>query len=440
MKVIIVAVLFCVGFNSVLGRPEDNESSVDVVESESHHQAEQSIDDSAEDEASAKTKRGILHYDAGHSHLHAHAAYPQLHAQAAYPHVHAHAVYPQLHAQAAYPHVHAHTAYPHVHSVNYAVPVGLHKHTVATPYARLPGIYRSLNSPTGHVALTHGGASVQSYSVNYPRVPVVAARPVLHHHHPVSVVPVARPAIVPVQPTLIPSPAVVVPQRPIIPVAVSSHTHFHRVPIYVQRPHVHVLSRPVTPVVVHKPIVPAVAPAPFFPTASIPHVHHQHVHPVQPQIPHVLPQTPVQPQFFPIPSSPLPSFPIGTNFGSPLPQPGVFNNAPLPGIFNSAPLPGGWRPIAVPSSASPLPAGPFAGSPTQGLLPPFESSPTTHTHTEIQPAPAGEQPIETPFPQTPSSLYLSPGDINQLDNANNANYQHYSDAAQEIANSHGTFY
>lgn len=408
MKVILVVVILHVGFHSVLGRPEDNESSVDVVKSESQQQTDPSIGESSnEDVASVKTKRGILHYDLGHPHLHAHA----------------------------------HAAHTHLHGVNYAVPFGLHKHALSTPYARFPGVYRSLYSPTGHVALTHGGASVQSYSVNYHRVPIVHARPALHHHHHVPLVPVARPAFVPVQQPLLPSPAVVVPQRPIIPVAVPSfahHHHHHRVPVFVQRPQVFV-PRPVTPVVAQQPIVPAVAPAPVFPTASIPHVH-QHVHPwYHPQIPQGLPQLPIQPiqpQFIPFPApAPLPTLP--TPIGPPLvpealPQPGAT-------VFTSAPQPGGWRPIIV---TAPVPsfAPPSGHTPTQGLLPPFEPSPTTTTQTEIQPAGAGEQPIQTPLPQTPSTLYLSPGEVNQLDNANNANYQHYSDAAQEIANSHGTFY
>lgn len=471
MKVILVAVILCVGFSLILGRPDESEPN--VAEPDADEETEQQIEESDEDTSSVKTKRGILHYGNDYAHAYGHA-----HAHVAHAHAYDH------HGHAAHGHLHTAVLQPAT------IPVGLHRPQLLTPYARFPGIHRSVHSPTGHVALTHGGASVQSYSVNYPRVPLVAARPVYPHHHHVAV---SRPAIVPVQP----APSVIYQQRPIIPVAVSTSS-FHqtnRVPYYYVRPHVAV-ARPV-------------APLPLVPTASIPHVHsvHSHVHPgfatpsIYHQIPHVHQQVPHVHIARPVASIPFAPTPVNPHYHQVHPgvaTPSIIHQIPhvhqqiphvhqqiphvhqqVPHIHQTVPTPlqpfptqlqpihpqflplpfptnptpealpqpgttvlshpGGWRPIVV---TSPLPTVPTTATtagnnPTLGLLPPFFPSESTP---EVQPAGAGEAPVQIPQPQTPSTLYLSPAEVNQLDNSNNANYQEYSSAAQELAQSHGSIF
>lgn len=392
MKLITVAVILLVALSCVCADRKSDEAEANVDIANTNPETEKT-EETVNDTVSVKTKRGILNYGYGHAHAYGHA----------------------------YPHAHA-----HVHGVNYAVPSsyaiglhGAHRNVLATPYAKIPGVYKNVYTHNP-VALSHGSASVHSYSASYPRIPIIAAKPVHHHHH----VSVARPQLVPVPhfTPLIPSPTVVVPQRPIIPVA---YPHVHRVPIYVQRPVQPVVyqQRPVTPVVFQRPAVSAVAPVPFLPTAPIGHVH-SFAH-----NPHVYNQFAfggIHPQFIPLavpqPTPILPSTPIAPEG---LPQPGstIFTNA----------QPDGWRPIIV---TAPIPTAPTntINRPTISLLPPFfEQAPST-PQGEVQPS--GEEPVHTPQPQTPSSLYLSPGEVNQLENGNLGNYQEIA-AAQELANSQG---
>lgn len=404
MKVIFVVVILFVGLCYVYGRPEEFEASAEEsaasaelsagLNNESNAGSEhESIVESNEDSSTNKTKRGILNYAYGYG----------------------------------YDHLHTHVPHAHVHSVSAGsspVYVGLHKHASASPYARFPGIHKSINSPSGHIGLTHGGASVHSYSVNYPRAPIVATKPLLHHHHHVSVVPIARPAFVPVTST-----PVVVPQRPIIPVAYPHHHHhLHRIPVFVHK-HPVIVQRPITPVstIPIAPTVPAVhhhhvpAQFPIVPTSFVPHVH-----PVvsTPNFFSTVSAGHVHPQFFPVPApapfpahqpaSPIPFFPanvpnVPNTIGTPeaFPQPGTT-------LFSGS---DGWRPIVV---SSELPNGPTTNinRPNIGLLPPYLEQSPSNSQGEIQPT-IGE-PVHTQQPQTPSGLYLTPSEVNQLDGGNYA--------------------
>lgn len=250
------------------------------------------------------------------------------------------------------PHFHHVPTYKHIHhgvSSN-VLPVGLngfyhHHHPKAynpSIYSRIPGIIKAGVAPypgAPHIptqfAITHGGASVQSFSANYPRFPVFPsfqrplATPVFPQSAPTPVFP--QPAPTPVFPQHAPTP--VFPQQipasffpqpapaPLIPVG-GFHTKI-----------------PVVPFVHQKPLVPNA----FYPNHG------------------VLPAN-LQPQFIPIP------------VGSPTPT--IFNLAPTATTSTSTTtlLPQQpWRPVVLnPSPSTPTVATvPTITKPPSSLLPPI---------------------------------------------------------------------
>lgn len=321
------------------------------------------VEASTEAEGSVKTKRGILHHGLGYAHPYSHA------------HGLGHAYSYSLPSAYAYSHHH-------------------HLSQAPSAYSQIPGLYKGVSLPTTY-ALSHGGATVHSYNVNYPKYNFVAAKPVFH---------VARPAVIPV--------------KPIIPLSVS-----HRVPFVVQRP----------------VVFPQAASVPHIhQVASVPHVHQvasvAHVHPLYTQslTPNFAPIN-VQPTFIST-AGVLPQLPATSVFGV---QPGGWQPV-VPQVHPHAPAvpfpPSAISPIqpAAPLSppflpaSSPLPAAP-AGSPAVNqpsitLLPPFYSSGSAPAG-----APSDNQPgFEAPNP--PNNYYLSPSETanavtDDFANAQGFNYE-----------------
>jgi hypothetical protein len=186
-----------------------------------------------------------------HSHVpHVHATIPHVHSlPAAVPHVHAH-VQPHIHTV---PQVHSHVQ-PHFHSVPHvhSVPqlhshIQPHFHSVphlsSVPHVHSPAIIPAqpafIPAPSPGFRLVPGGASVTSYSVNYPRfrqfVPAYAPPaivPGLHHHHQHPVFAPAAPHYH--SPGVIPTYAA---PKPLIPVAVPFPGIRHpKYPVFINQP------------------------------------------------------------------------------------------------------------------------------------------------------------------------------------------------------------
>lgn len=192
---------------------------------------------------------------------------------------------------------------PHAPVLTY----GLSKPFLVSPYAKFPGLVKGLvPSPTliqpPQFAITPGDAVVSSYNVNYPRYPILPQKPILFG----STLP--RP-LIPTVPT-----TVVVPQKPIIPVAVPAFSN--HVPLFSPKP-------PFTPTYSFVPSIPA-APAAF----------------------------PIQPQIIPIP---LPA------------QPPTVSTIPATTTFFTNTQSDPWRPVIV---ANPTPTTTF-NRPAISLLPPY---------------------------------------------------------------------
>jgi hypothetical protein len=195
------------------------------------------------------SKRGILHLNIHGHHLTPHAHHIHPHVHLASPHHHNHVQVPHFHLPT--PHVHHHVG---------KIPV-FHKPIV--PLLPPPVI------PTTPYHIHHGGATVTSYNLNYPRIPLVpkaivpAVFPAFHHH-----------AFVPHH-----HHHGILPHSNIIP-----HTHsilphhHHHAAVY---PHFHV----------NKPIIPVAVPGIRAPTYL----------PPKPTFVHS------KPQFVPIPIPNLPS-------------------------------------------------------------------------------------------------------------------------------------
>lgn len=159
----------------------------------------------------------------------------------------------------------------------YAVPtVGLtyQKHS---PYARFPGVHRGLSGSYA-IALTPGTASVQSYSVTYPKAfyskPVAHPR-VVYHSHPRTYYPNRYP-FVPKPVSVIPTPTFAA--APIPAIVPNSHAHVHPViatnPFAVQPQFIpNVLPVPeAAPPVYHHPQVPTLISQNGWRPVSIPQV------------------------------------------------------------------------------------------------------------------------------------------------------------------------
>jgi hypothetical protein len=216
------------------------------------------------------SKRGILHLN-----IHGHHLTPHSHI---HPHVHLASPHNHVHVAAATPHFHL--ASPHVHHHVPFVP--------KIPVFHKPHVHL-LQPPVTPYHIHHGGATVTSYNVNYPRIPLVpkaivpAVIPSYHHH-----------AFIPHhhQHAFIPHHYNhgILPHSHVVPHTHSILPHHHHAAAY---PHYHV----------NKPIIPVAVPgirAPKFPT--------------------YLPPKPVfvhsKPQFVPIPlpseSSAIPFNPTGS--------------------------------------------------------------------------------------------------------------------------------
>lgn len=258
-----------------------------------------------------------------------------------------------------------------------------HLNLAPSVYAKFPTIYKGVSLPTTY-ALSHGGATVHSYNVNYPKYNYIATKPLVH---------VARPAIIP---------ASVFPSKAVIPFSTVPHLHSHRVPFVVQKPFV--IPQPVAPVA---PVIPSV----------------QHVHPIQPSVistanfipqlpestifnlqpeawrPIVSQGQPIAPSFLPAPVSPV------------LPAAAASPFLPFsPGVAPAAPP---LSPPILPASPplQPAPINPFAGNPSINqpsinLLPPFFSSGSNPIGavgpSDVQPA--------AELPQQPNNYYLTPSE------------------------------
>lgn len=148
-------------------------------------------------------------------------------------------------------------------------------------YSKIPGFFKSGAQP---YAFAHGGATVQSHNVNYPRFPFVQQKALIPQPQvvvpqqpavvrvqvpqynpdfvPIQTIqqyhPIAAPAVAPTIPTITQFPSFLIPQKPIIPIAVPT------IPTNALRP----ASAPkptlaVTPVFSYSPIQPQFVPIPF---------------------------------------------------------------------------------------------------------------------------------------------------------------------------------
>lgn len=253
------------------------------------------------------------------------------------------------------------------HGYSYSLPPVYYHRSV---YSKFPGLHKSFGSPVTY-ALSHGGASVHSYNVNYPKYNFVNTKPLYHVHT------AARP---------------IIPARPIVPVT------FNRVPVVVQKPVV--FSRPAT-----IPIAPAAVPqAPHF-------------HPIYTQF-NIPPAT-----FVPngIAPSVIPEFNLvnvqSTDGWRPL-IPNLQPIAPASVPFAHSHIPFPVAPAAFPTQPLPLaPQAPAAiPTPSITLLPPLHS----HITGSATPAGGGHTHIQPSFehPRSPNNYYLTPTDTANLEQIN----------------------
>ncbi len=247
------------------------------------------------------------------------------------------------------------------HGVHYNIPhfhSSVHHH--ASPYAaRFPTILKNFHYPTGY-ALSHGGASVTSYNINYPKYSFHSPKP--HFHVPVHS-PLPRP--------LIPTPPVVLASKPFVPVPTFTSKPF--IPIGIPA-----FSNRV-PFIVSKPL-----PAPFHPGLG-----------------GIVPFG-VQSQFVPVPIQPtINSFPAVAA------TPAI----PLPGttyVTNGQTDP--WHPILVNQPPTPtIATTPNIHRPAVNLLPPYGQTDQSHqAQLELQQdSYDGGYPDEQ-YAGRVSQLYLSP--------------------------------
>lgn len=270
---------------------------------------------------------------------------------------------------------------------------GYHKNWIVSPYSKIPGLYKNLASPGSIYALTHGGATVHSYNINYPKYNFVS-----------------RPAIIPSVAPLAPAPSVFIPSKPIVPI--SYPTFSHRVPFVVQKPFL--VQRPVPSVPLSFGSVPSFGQAPLSPIApvvpttsfaSIP--QYPHIHPIVSPNYNPLPIGGIQPQLIPA-QIPAPQPVIPTTLATPsnvLPQGGIGSN-----VFANV-QPDGWRPIIVNQPSPVLPtATTTINRPSINLLPPYLSSTSAGSGT-------GQSEIQPTFevPKQPNNFYLTPTESANLD-------------------------
>lgn len=255
--------------------------------------------------------------------------------------------------------------YGHAHGLHYNIP-NFHAapHNVSPYSSRFPTILKNFHYPTGY-ALSHGGASVTSYNINYPKYSFHSTKP--HFHIPVHS-PLPRP--------LIPTPPVVIAPKPIVPVAIPTFSSRPFIPIGIPA----FSNR--FPVIISKPI-----PAPFHPGITSPGI-----------IPFG-----VQSQFYPIPIQPtINSFP--TTVGTPLPGSTFVTNV----------QPDPWHPILVNQQPTPTIATttPHIHRPAINLLPPYgsvgQTDPSHQAQLELQQDNYDGGYPDEQYSGRVSQLYLSP--------------------------------
>ncbi|KAJ6636506.1 hypothetical protein Bhyg_15096 [Pseudolycoriella hygida] len=244
---------------------------------------------------------------------------------------------------------------PHVHSAAYHV----------TPYAsRFPTIFKNFHFP-GRYALSHGGASVTSYNINYPKYAFHSPRPHLH-------VPVHSPLPRP----LIPTPPVILTPKPVVPVALPTFSPKPLIPIGIPA-----FSNRV-PIVISKPI-----PAPFHPAVASPGI------------------LSIPSQFIPFPIQPtINSFPATVSTPESIPLPGT--------TFVTSLQPDPWRPIVVNQQPTPtIATTPHIHRPAVNLLPPYSHGQADSSHQaqlELQQESFDGGYPEEHYAGRVSHLYLSP--------------------------------
>lgn len=278
-----------------------------------------------------------------------------------------------------------HYGYGGGNALSYALPlthsVPRHHGLTPTVYSNLPGLYKNVLTPTTTYALSHGGASVQSYNVNYPKYNFIQPRPIVHFHP-------GRPVVI-AQPMPIHPVAVATTARPIIPV--SYPVYANRGPFVYQKPIF--FQRPLVPAPTAVPLVPGITVKPA--VAQVPHYH-----PI------------FTPNFNPLTSVAVQSV---------HPQSIPTNSIGAPSLFNIQP--GGWRPIVGYPPIPPIPTTTAGMNPVNpppiSLLPPISVGTPS-----LSSSPSDAQPsFATPkFP----NFYLTPTEGASLEQVNQIASQHQS--------------
>lgn len=302
----------------------------------------ENTDESDKKDEKSVSKRGVLHYST-HGHVHpavvssthyhlppSFARYPVLHHhKPIVPHVHSHLgpVAPHVHSHLV-PSVHAH----HTPAVHAHLTPGVHAHLTPGVHAYLTPAVHSHLIPAApavhpHYHLVPGGASVTSYSVNYPRVPLLprpvvpfhvhkhvpafaapvvpAVHPSLHHHHHTAYAPHYHPTFVAPKPIAFPVPGIRHPKYPVfvqpkpfypgfhshyvpfatpnptfIPVAVPSHPQPAQPPTAIDAgtgPHTNFapqIPMPTQPTFMHQPTMPTMTSHGWRPIMMMTQNHH----------------------------------------------------------------------------------------------------------------------------------------------------------------------
>lgn len=171
--------------------------------------------------------------------------------------------------------LHQHGAFYHLPGaatgLAYATAPGSHWHS--SLYSKIPGYIKAGHQP---YALSHGGATVQSHNVNFPRFPFVQQKAIL----PQFAVPASAPGVVPLH----------IPQQ-------QAHPHIFN---FQATHHLHQF----TPIQTHVQTVPAAVPAVHAPIPAVA----SHIPAVSAHVPTV--HTPVPAVHAPVPAQIPASFPI----------------------------------------------------------------------------------------------------------------------------------
>lgn len=265
-------------------------------------------------------------------------------------------------------------------ALTYTLPLAhsIHKNYAPSVYSHIPGLHKNVLAPATTYALGHGGSTVHSYNVNYPKYNLIPTKPIVHFHP-------GRPAVIPSVP--VNTIAVVPAAKPFIPVSYPIYSH--RYPVIVQKP-----------LFFQKPIVPASAAFPIKPSIT--------------QLPNYHPI--LTTNFSPLSSVPVQSF-------SPQLVPAVGTT-----LFNIQP--DGWRPLVI----NPTVTTSSVNTPSVSLLPPISAG------TPIGTSPSAIQPSFT-SPKHPNNFYLTPSEGASLEQLNQIGNQQseQSISNEELAQTQGNF-